>query len=141
MKRLTLLVLLLGLDCAHAVQAAGGAMPPPPPPRFTADIAAINHLLAPVLSQKTGRSVGEITALLREQGPPEAARQLGLDPEEMHELMRTACEAMIQKALAAGLIDAEDVKRIEQARAERDARMPPRGEGDGESAAQPRSRR
>lgn len=113
-------LLLLAASAALAEQMPARDMPPPP--RFSVDIAAMNHLLADDLAQRSGRKPQEVAAMLRNARPPEVAEQLGLDREAMHAAMKSAHESLVQKALAAGLIDKDDVQRIQQEEAARKQR-------------------
>jgi len=92
------------------------------PPPFNLDMAVTHHALADELATRSGRRPQEIMALLRNTPPPQVAEQLRLDRETVHAAMKAARQSAVQKALAAGLIDADDAKRIQKADVERQQR-------------------
>ncbi|HVT36560.1 MAG TPA: hypothetical protein VHE37_13310, partial [Nevskiaceae bacterium] len=104
----------------------GGEHHGPPP---SVERAAIHKLLAQELSRASGRAPSEITQMLATSPPPEVARQLGLQPDAVKSAMQNAHAQLIQKALAAGLIDQADVPAIQQEDQRRMQQMPMMGEG------------
>lgn len=103
----------------HIVHGAGHA---------SIERAAMQNILAELLSEKTGRPAAEIAAMFGDGPPHEALEQLGIAGDQMPPLFQQAHAMLIKKAAAAGLITATQAAEIE-------ARPPPRprhrkGEGD-----------
>jgi len=127
MYKLTILAATLLLPVAAlAAGYPGSSGSETPPPRQTSEgmparrpapsveHAAMQHLLAEALAQRSGRAVGEIEGLLLQQGPRGVGEQLGLEPQAMHELMRNTRRTLIQRAQQAGLISAAQAQRLGQ---------------------------
>ena len=104
------------------------------PPPASVERAAIHKIMAEEMAKASGRKPAEIAKMLASSPPPEVARQLGLQPEAMKSAMQTAHATLIQKALAAGLIDQADVPAIQQEDARRAQQMQngPPGMGGGQ---------
>jgi hypothetical protein len=123
-KKLIEAMAVTGLVLAQSGVVAADTGPANPPPfmrhdggpRASVERAAMNNLLAAELAASTGRDPAEISQLLESSPPPEVASQLGLSRDAMVQALQTAHTALIQRALAAGLIT--------QAQAEKLASMP-----------------
>ena len=82
---------------------------------------AVGNVLSADLATRTGKSQDEISAMLKDKGPRETAEALGLDRETMHAAMKNAHQTVIDRAVAAQLITAEQATGLAQAKAERAA--------------------
>ncbi|HWU69351.1 MAG TPA: hypothetical protein VN046_10760 [Stenotrophobium sp.] len=131
--------LLLGMTACAATAADDQPPPPkmqgmcgqrPPPPHDGAMRAAMDHLLATEFAKRSGRKIVDVSALLAQSPPPQVAQQLGLSHDDMRAAMQAAQRTMTARLLAAGLIDSDDVRRLQQepARSRQDAgERPQRG--------------
>lgn len=81
-----------------------------PPP--SVERAAMENLIAEALSVRTGRSAAELLQLLAQSPPPDVARQLGVDDAAMREIVRAAHVTLVERALAAGLVDATQAAKL-----------------------------
>jgi len=118
----TLLLPLAAVAAGYPGRSGGDTPPPRQPsegmqahrPAPSVEHAAMQHLLAEALAQRSGRAVAEIEGLLLQQDPREVGEQLGLEPQAMHELMRNTRRTLIQRAQQAGLISAAQAQRLGQ---------------------------
>ncbi|MDP9142171.1 MAG: hypothetical protein M3O62_15460 [Pseudomonadota bacterium] len=90
-------------------------------PRLSVERVAIGNALSTELSTRTGKPATEISAMLKEQGPRETAEALGIDRDTMKAAMQTAHQSVIDKAVAAQLITAEQAVALTEAHAKRAA--------------------
>jgi Spy/CpxP family protein refolding chaperone len=138
-KMMTALIAGLALSTA-AVYAAGdepGTSPDRPHrehmrhgARLSIERVAIGNALSAELSTRTGKPATEISAMLKEQGPRETAEALGIDRDTMKAAMQTAHQSVIDKAVAAQLITAEQAVALSEAHAKRAAHRSERKQRD-----------
>lgn len=91
---------------------------------------AIGNALSAELATRTGKPAAEIGAMLKDQGPRETAEALGLDRDAMRAAMQAAHQSVLDKAVAAQLITAEQAAGLTEARAKHAAQRSERKRGD-----------
>ena len=82
--------------------------------RASVEVAAMHNILAEELSARTGKTTEEIKALFEKSNPHDAMQQLGLTHDDMRPLMEQAHATLIDRAAAAGLITADQAKRLHE---------------------------
>lgn len=102
--------------------------------RGSIERAAIGNALSTELATRTGKPAAEINAMLKEQGPRETGEALGLDRDTMKAAMQAAHQSVLDKAVAAQLITAEQAAELAEARAQHAARRAERKRGEPEAA-------
>ena len=81
--------------------------------------AAMQNIMAELLSAKTGKTIAEIQKQFEDGHPHEALEDLGLSEEDGRALHQQAREKLIAKAQAAGLITATQAEKIRAAKHQR----------------------
>lgn len=77
---------------------------------------AFGNAMVSELATRTGRPAEEIRALFKEGGPRKAAETLGLEREQMKEVMIRARLSVIARAQAAQMITAEQARALIEAK-------------------------
>ncbi len=136
--RMTIATLIAGLSLATAAAyaATDDTAAKPDRPRHehmmrghhaSMERIAVGNVLSADLATRTGKSQAEVSAMLKDKGPRETAEALGLDRDTMHAAMKSAHQTVIDKAVAAQLITAEQATGLAEAKAERAAHRSKRG--------------
>ena len=74
--------------------------------------AVIGNLTAEQLAARTGRSADEVRSMLKNDGPRGTARELGLDRDQMREVMVETRQVLITRLGEAGLLTPSQVETI-----------------------------
>lgn len=100
--------------------AAFAAAPQPPQgpttrmqgPPLNLDRVAMNNLIIAALTQRTGRSADELTRIIGDRPPHEAAEQLGIDRQTMKAICDQARSTLLDKAVQAQMITSEQAATL-----------------------------